>query len=218
MAPKTITVYCETSSKKCSKPWNSKFSRRFCNTAVGLTPTSSWGKKQRWREDSQSETETVWQVKPKFWAPSKAKWELIYYIPSARHVYSHFPESRVSAGVRVTQEDKCQSDKHFPLSPSFPKSFYCWKWCQMVWSVPPVSPEVSLGQLSWLCPLMYLPWEKECRGGKNCQPWLALLSNSWKTGGYQRSFSTRLKTQQLRGYYEKKEFQPSQYTYYNSFW
>lgn len=141
----------------------------------GLTPTSSWGKEtERWREDS--ENETVWQVKQKLWAHSKAKQEFIYYFLSTRQVYSHFPESRASASIRVTQEDKCQNHKYCPLSP-FPKllllkimSDVAERLSGQSWGHPPsavlaVSPVVSA-------------MGKGEQKRQKEQPWLALLCNS----------------------------------------
>lgn len=153
----------------------------------GLTPTAPtqppahfplpWEreKTERRGEDSRIETDSL-KGEAKAAGTSKAKEEFIHYFPSARQVFSHFPESRASAPVRVTRDDKCQNHKYHTLPPPFPRVFIAEHGVRWY--------GVSLGSGAVSCPScvrwLYLLGEKGCRGGTrdSLDAAQALLSNS----------------------------------------
>lgn len=147
---------------------------------------------------------------------SKAKKEFIHYFPSARQVLSHFPVSRASACLRVTQEDKCHKHKRHPLFSTFPEL--------LLLNMVSDGMEYPSGQ-SGSAILTVSPgcicWGR--RGAEEEKETAFMLrrycSAIAKTlVSYQHCFSHKSKTQQHMGYYGRCEFYPSQYTYYNSYW
>lgn len=69
-------------------------------------------------------------------------------LPIGGQIFSHFQESWDSSHLTVTWKDKYHNSKHSPFL-LLSSCFYCWAWHHLVWNIP----LVSLGQLSWLCPL-----------------------------------------------------------------
>lgn len=123
MSLKTIIGYWNTLSKKYSKPSNPEFSTRFCNTRLWWVDSNQ----QLMQENRDMKRRLIeWDRnsligKAGVVGTQQSKLGINLLLPSARHAYSHFLESRASASIRVTQEDKCQNHKYCSLSPSFPK-------------------------------------------------------------------------------------------------
>lgn len=103
-----------------------------------------------WDNDSVSK-------KQKLHSQAKKKRGIHSLLHTGRQISSYYLESRASACITVTWEDKQTKHECTP----FLLLSLSWAWCYMIWN----TTFISLGQLSWLCPfptsfppIAYWPW------------------------------------------------------------